>query len=196
MTFLRLAPRDVRALTVGVASLVILIGLPRGGRAWLTWRAETRLAAAEMTHELARTKVTIAGLGAAMDTAEARGARFRELGSMLFVAREPAEAAAALATSIREAAGPSINIIAMESRTDTIRINPLRRVTATVQANGDVAGLAVLLQALESRSTVVALRALSVRPQSVETPQDATELLDIRFTAEALALITSDQKQP
>jgi hypothetical protein len=196
MTATRLAPRDVRALTVGVVALVILIGVPRGGRAWLTWRAETLQAATEMTHELARTKAMIAGLETALDSAEKRVARFRDAGSMLFVARKPADAAAALAATIREAAGPSIRVVAIESRTDTARTNTLRRVTATVQAHGDVTGLAAMMQLLESRRTVLALRTLSMQPQSVETPQDAVELLDIRFTAEALALITEGEKKP
>jgi hypothetical protein len=150
-----------------------------------------------MTRELQRTRATVAGVAAALDSAEARVARFREAGTAVFVVRKPAEAAAGLAGAIREAAGAaSIRIVAVESRLDTAGINRLRQVSATVQAHGDITGLATLLHRIESGTPLLAVRKLSVQPQSVETPQHAAEMLDIRFTVEALALIAGEQRNP
>jgi hypothetical protein len=194
----RLSHRDVRALVVGGIGLFLLLAVPRAARAWLAWRAEATQAAAEMTLELERTRRTIAGLGAALDSAEARVSRFRELGTMLFVVRKQAEAAAALTGAIGEAAaGSTIRIIGVETRLDTTSVpKTLRRISATVHANGDITGLASLLERLESRRTLLALRKLSVHPQNVEAPQNAAEVLDIRLTVEALALISGEQKKP
>jgi general secretion pathway protein M len=196
MTIPRLNPRDARALAVGVIALGLLIGVPRGSRAWLAWRTESIQAALEMTREMERTTTTVAGVATALDSAEARVARFRDAGTAVFVVRKPAEAAAGLAAAIREAAGASsIRVVAVESRLDSTNVNTLRHVSATAHANGDVAGLATLLQRLETGSPLLALRKLSVQPQSVETPQDAAEMLDIRFTIEALVLI-AEQRRP
>jgi hypothetical protein len=144
-----------------------------------------------------RTRTTVAGVATALDSAEARVTRVRNVGTAVFVVKKPAEAAAGLAITIREAAGASsIRILAVESRLDTASVNTLRQVSATVQAHGDVAGLATLLQRLESSNPMLAVRKLSIQPQSVETPHDQAETLDIRFTVEALALIAAEQRKP
>jgi hypothetical protein len=65
----------------------------------------------------------------------------------------------------------------------------LQRVVANVSATGDIAGLTAVLHRLEGHRILLAVHDLSVYPQSVETPQDAVEVLDFRFTVEGLALV-------
>ena len=58
-----------------------------------------------------------------------------------------------------------------------------------VQATADIVGLSSLVHALERGPVLLAVRRLSVRPQSVDSPTDQVETLSIRLTVEGLALV-------
>jgi len=192
MTLRDLAPRDRRALLLGGTILAIVLGTFEAMPAWLSWRDEALAAAKELALELQRTRTTVNGLESVLDSAEARVARFREVGSALLVVQEPAEAPVALTDLLREAARlSSVQVDDVVTRVDTAGPLPLRRVVASVRAVGDIAGLAKLLHRLEGHRVLLAIQELNIQPLSVETPNDAVEQLRIHFTVEGLALVAS-----
>jgi hypothetical protein len=189
MIFSRLASRDLRALLGGCVILVSVIGTFKGLPAWLAWRDDALTVSAEISAELDRAQKAVEGVESALDSAEARLRRFRDLGSSLLIVSESVEATLALEDQIREAARLSmVRVGSVETRMDTAA-GALQRVVANVSATGDIAGLTAVLHRLEGHRILLAVHDLSVYPQSVETPQDAVEVLDFRFTVEGLALV-------
>lgn len=185
-----LAPRDRRALAFGGTLFLALVLTLKGVPAWLAWREDSIASATELSAELGRARLAIRGVRGALDSTEARVARFRAAGPSLLVVPTPAEAPALLTDVVREAARLSgVEVESLESRVDSTGGRGLRHVVATVQGTGDVAGLATLLYRLEGNETLLAVRELSVTPQAVSAPPDAVEALKIRLTIEGLAIV-------
>jgi hypothetical protein len=185
-----LAPRDRRTLALGGAVLLFLLLAFRGVPAWLAWRTEATTSAAELSRELQQTQLAIRGVRGALDTTEARVARLKAAAPALLVVEAPSEAPALLADVVREAARLSgVAVESLESRVDSAGGARLPHVVATVQGTGDVSGLSAFLHRLEGNATLLAVRELSVQPQSVGTPRDAVESLRIRMIIEGLAVV-------
>jgi len=182
--------RDQRALGLGAAAVLGLIAVFRGLPAWRAWRAEARAAAVEsITHE-ARTGVLLAGLAESLDTLEARTAGVRVVGPALLTGETAAAAASNLAALLADVARQSlVRLDAVDVRADTSKAHALPRVAVEVQATADIVGLSSLVHALERGPVLLAVRRLSVRPQSVDSPTDQVETLSIRLTVEGLALV-------
>jgi len=127
-----------------------------------------------------------------------RGAgRFRSMGPAFLTGATPAEAAATLAALVGEIARSSlVRIDALELHVDSATAGyDMPRVRLDAQATADVAGLAALVRNLEKGPTLLAVRRLSVRPQSVESPANQVEALAIQFNLEGLVLLSQQKAQ-
>jgi hypothetical protein len=187
--------RDRRALTLGAGLILILLLAFRGVPAWLAWRADSVASAAELSAELRRARTAVRDVRSALDTTQARVARFSAAGPSFLVARTPAEAPEVLAELVREAARlSSVEVQSLESRVDTAGGPALRHVSATVQGTGDVWGVAALLYRLEGHEALLAVREVSIHPQSVDTPPDGVESLRVRMRIEGLAAVQPERK--
>jgi len=189
-----LAPRDRRALLVGVVTIgSLVIGL-RSVPAWWRWRGNVRATAAEAIAQDRRVSTVVAGFSKSVDTLAVRVARFRGMGPAFLTGATPAEAASTLAAVVGEIARTSfVRVDAMQLHVDTIAGSDLPRVRLEAQATADIAGLAAFLRGLEKGPTLLAVRRLSVRPQSVEAPANQVESLAVQFTVEGLALVTKEK---
>lgn len=192
-----LALRDRRALLLGAMVVAgVVVGF-RGPPAWRRWRAEARRAAAEMMSRVARTEAALAGFSSSLDSLEARTGRLRNLAPALLSGETPSEAASNLAGVVLELARmSSVRLDAVDVRIDTAGALPLPRVTVEAQATADIVGLASLIHAIERGPTLLAVRRLAVRPQTLEGPSDKVETLVVRFTVEGLALIRKEGAMP
>jgi type II secretion system (T2SS) protein M len=181
-----------RTVLAAGTALVFVAGAMRTVPVWVTWRIESRETAENLMVQLAERQAVVAQIQVTMDSAEARVARFRRIGDNLILARDVAEAATTLASEVGEAARNSlVRIDAIQTRADTAGRTALRRVVASVDATGDVTGLASMLQQLEQGPTFLAVRQLSVNAENVHTPGDGAENLRIRLTVEARALVSA-----
>ena len=138
----------------------------------------------------------VAGFSQSLDTLGARVTRFRSMGPAFLSGATSAEAASMLTAIVGEIARSSlVRIDAMELHVDSARGGfDMPRVRLDAQATADIAGLAALVRSLEKGPTLLAVRRLSVRPQSIESPANQVESLTIQFTVEGLALV-SQQKE-
>lgn len=185
-----LHPRDRRALILGGAIMLGLVGVFRGLPAWRAWRAEARAAAAEAQSQAARSDALVAGLRESLDTLEARTALMRGLGPALLTGDTPAEAGSALTALLGELARQSlVRLEAVDIRIDTTAARSLPRVAAEVHATADITGLSSFLAALERGPTLLAVHQLAIRPQTPDGPANQVELLSIHFRVEGLALV-------
>jgi hypothetical protein len=190
------ATRDRRALMLGVGAVLLLLLAFRGVPAWLAWRSDSMASAAELGAELSRARAAVRDVRGALDTTQARVARFRAAGPSFLVARTPAEAPEVLAELVREAARlSSVEVQSVESVVDTAGGPALRHVVATVQGTGDVYGVAALLYRLEGHEALLAVRELSIQPQNVDTPPDAAESLRVRLRIEGLAAVQPEKAE-
>jgi hypothetical protein len=162
----------------------------RGVPAWWTWQAEARTAAQEAISQAAWSDAVIGNFAASLDSLAARATEIRQLGPAFLAGETRAEAASTLTGLLADLARLSlVRLDAVDTRIDTSRTGALPRVWADVQAVGDIHGLAAFLERLERNATLLAVRRLSVRPQSAESPADQPELLTLRFSVEGLALV-------
>lgn len=185
-----ISPSDRRTLVVGVFIVGALFAGLRGVPAWRGWRAEQRAAAADALARAVGIESTVATFSGSLDTLESRTARLVKTGSAFLVGNTEALASSMLAGLLAEAARASLlRLDAVETRVLTSDSTALPRVVVELRATGDVTGLAALLQKLEGGPTVLAIRRLSVRPESGEHPSSQPELLSIRLTVEGLALV-------
>lgn len=185
-----LAARDRRALIAGVATIAGLVVCARAVPAWWRWRADVRATAAEAIDQERRVASVLAGFSESLDSLGARARRLRHMGPVFLTGATPTEAASMLAAIIGESARASlVRIDALEIHVDSARGSSMPRVRVEVQAVGDVAGLAMLLQRIEKGPTLLAVPRLAVHPQAVDTPANQAETLALRFTVEGLALV-------
>jgi hypothetical protein len=185
-----MAPRDRRTLMAGVAAIALLIACFRVVPAWLRWRAALRTEAAEAITYEHRSRDIMRRFAVSLDSLEARAARLQTLGSSLLTGETRQEAAANLTAVLAELARASlVRLDAIEVRSDSAADRALSRIRVEAQATADIAGLAGLLRNLQAGPPLLAVRALSVRPQAIDAPADRPELLSIRFTIEGVALV-------
>ena len=186
----RFSVRDQRAVVFGAAITLGLVLAFRGLPAWRAWRAEARAGAAELQSQAARSDALLASFAGSLDALEGRTARMRELGPALLGGDTPAEAGSTLAALMAEMARQSlVRLEAVDIRVDTSEARPLPRVAVEVQATADITGLSLFLSGLEKGPTLLAVRRLVVRPQSIDGPADQLETLSIRLSVEGLAFV-------
>jgi hypothetical protein len=184
------ASRDRRALIAGIAVIGGLVICSRALPAWWRWRADVRSAAAEAIAQEGRVTTVVTGFSQSLDSLGARVGRLRRLGPVFLTGATPTEAASMLAAIIGESARASlVRIDAIEIHVDSVRGSAMPHVRVEVQAVGDIAGLATLLQHIEQGPTLLAVPRLAVHPQAVDAPANQVETLAIRFTVEGLALL-------
>lgn len=184
------AARDRRALIAGVVTIAALVVCARAVPAWWRWRADVRATAAEAIDQERRVTTVLAGFSESLDSLGARSGRLRRLGPVFLTGATPTEAASMLAAIIGESARASlVRIDALEIHVDSARGSSMPHVRVEIQAIGDIAGLATLLQHIEKGPTLLAVRRLAVHPQAVDAPANQVETLALRFTVEGLALL-------
>jgi hypothetical protein len=185
-----LTPHDRRVAAAGAIAIAGLLGAFRGVPAWLGWRTELRAEARERVSRAHERSAHLAALPAALDSLEARTIRLRRVGPSLFVATSAAEAGSNLAAYIGEAARSArVRLDAATMRSDSAGASVLSAVRVEAQATTDITGLTLLLRSLETGPMRTSLRQLVVRPLNIASPSDQPEMLTIRFTVEAPALI-------
>jgi hypothetical protein len=185
-----LATRDRRALIAGVAVIGGLVLALRAVPAWWRWRGEVRATAAEAIGRERAVTAVVAGFSQSLDSLGAGVGRLRSMGPAFLTGATPTEAASMLAAVVGEVARSSlVRIDAIQLRTDSAPRLPMPRVRMEVQATGDIAGLAALLQGMEKGPVLMSVSRLSVRAATVDAPPAQIESLTIQFTVEGLALL-------
>ena len=185
-----LASRDRRALIAGVAVMGGLVVCSRALPAWWHWRADVRSTAAEAIAQERRVTTVVTGFSQSLDSLGARVGRLKRMGPVFLTGATATEAASMLAAIIGESARASlVRIDAIEIHVDSARGSAMPHVRVEVQAVGDIAGLATLLQRIEKGPTLLAVPRLAVHPQAVDAPANQVETLAIRLSVEGLALL-------
>lgn len=187
-----IATRDRRALIVGLATIATLVVGLRALPVWWRWRSDTRAAAAEAIAQQRRVSAIVADFSHSLDSLGARVGRLKNMGPAFLIGATPAEASTMLAAIVGDIARSSlVRIDAIATSVDTTgpRELTMPRVRIEVQATGDVAGLAALLQGLEKGPTLLAVQRLSIQPAAVDGPANQVESLSIKLTVEGLVLV-------
>jgi len=189
MTASSLPTRDRRALIVGSVVIALAILAFRGLPAWSHWKAETLATAAHAHHRLAEDRALVDALPETLADLEARLEKLREVRPLLMVGRNPADAAAALADHVEEAARSGrLDVRSLDVRPVDGESDLPQRVSVAMTARGDVTGLGSLLERLEGPPHLLVVRRLLVIPEDVESPREAEERLLIELTVEGLVL--------
>ena len=187
--------RDRRALVLGASAICGLVLAFRAVPAWERWRRNARNDAAEIMTRAERTRALLGGFPRALDTLQARRAQVAAMGPALLTDETASGAASNLAAFLGELARQSsVRLDAVELHVDSSKTRELPLVTASLQATTDIAGLSSFLRLLEQGPTLLAVRALGVRPQNAEAGGDQPEMLSIQLTVQGLALIRIPEK--
>jgi hypothetical protein len=184
-----LSAKDRRTLTLGVASVVAIIGSSRGVPAWRRWTDEARSDAALVAQRASRAEGLVTDAGQLRDTLARRNARFLALAPMLVDGATPSAASATLAGLVSGAAATSsMRIGSVQLRPDTTATGMFTRVAVRADLVGDVFGVTALLAILERGPTLVVVRELSVTQPDAGAAADRPEALRVQLLVEALAL--------
>jgi hypothetical protein len=190
MTESAFAARDRRALWVGGITIAGAVLLTRALPAWRTWSTGEGEAAEESLIRAQHTMNALQTYSVSLDTLEARVRRLQQVAPTLLTGDTPEEAAAMLATEVADLArGSLVRLDAVTVRADTTKGSTLPHVFVEGQATSDVVGLAALLRALEEGPLLLTVPKLTVIPQGLGAGRDSTEILNVRFVVEGLALV-------
>ena len=184
---LRFAPRDRRALGLGVLVIGATLLLSRGLPGWRAWRASQERSARAATAAVVRDEALLGQRRALVDTLAAREARWRALTAMLFPGESRAAANAALGSQVSRAAtdaGLTLGAVALTS--DSATALGLRRIRAQGEATGDIHGIARFLAVLELGPHRLALVSLRITQSDPAATDDRMEALALAFTVEGL----------
>ncbi len=184
-----LSKRDRVALGIGVALVSTLLVGFRGVPRWTAWNESTRLSATELETQLSRDSVQIRTLPQVLDILDMRIRRLRSAGPALLIGSNPSEGASALARVVTEAAKVGmVRILTVDVQVDTAAQTQLLPVVVNVTANGDIAGLASMLEIIEAGPSLLTIDRLSVESHDVYAPDEVPEDLSIRVQVSGLIL--------
>jgi hypothetical protein len=184
-----LSPRDRLVLGGGMAAVLLIVALGRGIPAWHRWDADTRAAAGELIGEAQAAEASAAGLAAALDSLQARRARFVELGGAVLAGGSPAAAGAALAGLVSRAAGRAgAQLGSVQVLPDTSGAGIFLRVTVRGDATGDLPSVTRMLAMFEGDPHRLILRELSITQPNPGGPAELPETLRVEFAVQGLAL--------
>lgn len=187
----QLAPsrRERRVLIVGGTLIAGMIGFSRGVPAWSKWQRDVRVAAAEMSVEVARAEASVARLEATLDSLETRKLRLVQLAPRFVGVESPSAAAGALAALVSGAAqAANVRVSSIQVGNDTTAGTVVRRVWVSAELEGDIRGVASLLSTLERGPTLLAIREMSISQPDPASPADVAESLGVRLRVEGLAI--------
>ena len=174
--------RDRRALVWGAAvmvtALATLRGIPAGVRAYRALEAS----AVEQAELLARARVTLAARGAVQDSFQSAARDLGALAPKALAEETPDEAAAELTHLVSLAAqGAGMRVVGVRATPDS-SAGLFRPVTARAELEGDVAGLAEFLAALERAPEILSVRTLAVRAGDAQGRGRGAETLRVEAT--------------
>ena len=188
MSGLALSARDRRALTLGGATLALLLALGRGLPVLLRWRADAAASAAELSAEAARAGRSVRALGAARDSLAARRLRLAALDSAFLEGATPAAAGAHLAELVAEsAAAVDATLGVVQVRPDTAAPGPFTRIGVRAGVSGSLESIALFLATLEEGPALLAVRELSIAQPEPGIAPARQETLRAEVLVEGLA---------
>lgn len=201
---LRLPQGSRRTLAVGVVAMALIVGLGRGVPAWRSWERQSVEAALEGREAVAASRALRLSEAAVADSTDARSTRLEELRTMLVSGDTPAAASASLVALIVEGA----RLAGLALGNTDVRMEPLNpdpppgaegaagalddagrgamRLAVSLEAEGDAAGLAILLAWIEEGNPALVVRELSVSQSGIASDPAAAEHLRISMTVEGL----------
>lgn len=189
-----LSARDRRVAIVGVTVCAAIMAAARGIPRIATLYAEERNNAADLRQRLARQTEAVERWSRTRSVLPATRARVDTLTAAVFTDARPNAAAARAATRLvgiaREA---RVELGALQLKVDTAGPPP-SLIIMTASARADVRGLSRMLSALTGGEQVFHIAALSVSQPDVAPRGDAPEVLDVRMTVQALALVGSNAR--
>lgn len=181
--------RERRVLVVGVAVIAGLIASSRGLPAWRAWQRDAIVSAAELAGEVARAEASVGALQATVDSLEARKERFVALAPLLVGVEPPAAAAGALAALVSGAAqSAGVRVSSIQVGRDSADGAVVRRISVRAELEGDIRGVAALLETLERGPTLLAVRELSITQPDPAAPADRPETLRVQLLVEGLSV--------
>jgi Type II secretion system (T2SS), protein M subtype b len=190
-----LGTRDRRALTMGVATVLIALVASRGAPAWYAALERAREESASAARSSRDARSLLSSLPAMRDSLIARRATL--LGALPLVTSAPDANAAASSLSgavSRAAADAGLATIAVSLRPDTIVVRGLSRSRVSLEARGDVSGLMQFLLLLEAGPPMMRVVEMTVT-QPDPIGEARAEELRIMLVAEGVArYVGSDPK--
>jgi hypothetical protein len=161
----------------------------RGIPAWRRWDQRVRTGAERQEEAAARAEAAVRDLPAALDSLEARRARFEVLGGSLLEGESPAAAGAALASLLSGAAARAgVQLGSVQVSPDTAGARAFLRVRVSADATGDLPSITRLLTMLEGAPERLAVRELAITQPSPGGPAEQPEALRLELMVEGLAL--------
>lgn len=189
MSTKRISVRERRALALGGACIVTMFAAARGVPALLAWKRDLRSEAAEGRSSLANARAIIGAERGVRDSTVLEGQRVVALAPLLLSGDTPASASATLAGIISGAAAASnVQLGAMELRPDSSARLAFTRVVVKGSANGDVHGLARMLQQLEQGPALLSVEELSITQPELTAAPDHMEVLHMELVVAGLML--------
>lgn len=186
-----LSARDRRTLLIGAGVIASLVAITRGVPAWRAWVSQARAGAEEQVRAAAEADALVAQAHAARDSLAARNARYVALAPALVAGTTAAEASAALASLVSNAAssaGVKLGAVQLRPAADTGVRRAFVRVGVHADVVGDIAGITTLLTTLEQGPTRLRVREITVTQPDAGSPGDRVEALHAELTVEGLAL--------
>jgi hypothetical protein len=184
-----LGARDRRTLVIGLLTVGSIVAVGRGVPAWRRWDQSARVAAADAVRELQAIEGASRQLPAMRDSVAAWRRRLDTLAVMVLEGESPAQAAAALATAVTDAADEAGMLIgSVQVRPDSIYKGSFARVAVRLSATADVTSLAQLLQDLEGGELLLSIRELTVSQPAPAAPANTPEALRLEILVEGLAM--------
>jgi hypothetical protein len=184
-----MSDRDRRTLVIGAVTIAGLVLLARGLPAWRRWDADTRASAAEMATEAVRAESVVQQLPAALDSLQARRARYVALGRGVLDGESTAAAGASLASLVSGAAARAgVQIGSVQVRPDSAGAGTFMRITVRAEGTGDLPAITRMLEMLEGGRTLLAVRDLSITQPNPGGPAEQPEALRVELAVDGLAL--------
>lgn len=185
----RSSARERRALALGGACIVTMFAAARGVPALLAWKRDLRSEAAEGRSSLADARAILAAERGVRDSAVLEGQRVIALAPLLLGGDTPASASATLAGIISGAAASSnVQLGALELRSDSSARLAFTRVVVKGSANGDIHGLAHMLQQLEAGPALLSVEEMSITQPELTAAPDHMEVLHMELVVAGLML--------
>jgi len=180
----RLAPRDRRAVLVGVSILAPVLAFSIVGKPYLHARAVL----AEQVHEqqglLRRELVLVQSVPRLSDDLSAATDALARAHPRLFPARDPLAATAILVSAVSEhARQQGVLIEVIESRPAEYLRDGLMAVQVDMRGRGDLEGLLRWLYAIETGPKLLRVEQLSVSRVGSESPADSLDAETLSFAA-------------
>jgi hypothetical protein len=184
------APRDRRAIAVGLLVIGALLLLARGMPAWQRWAAESRSAAAAAVRRAEAAAQLVGGFEEALDSLEARTARLRALRRQPLIGSSPSDLSAQLGAYLGEVSRlSSVRLDAVDLQVDSSGGAATPTLSARLEATSDIVGTTAFLQRLETGQLLLGVRKLTVRPNPAELGRGTVERLNLELTVDAMGLI-------